>query len=321
MGRTAGARIGIASYAARARTRARPHGAESCTATSAPGTHAPSARTGRARAWTRYRSRMSWPVPSPIAAFQARRARLAQALGGAPALVVAGLPRARNYAANTYAFRAESHFLYLVGRHLPGAALLVAEGGATLYAPPPDADDALWHGPSPTLAELSRELGVDVVDVAALPARLATLTQVATLPAQDDPTAAWQSALLGREVTARSGARLAAASPDARLADAMIAQRLVHDDAAIAQHRQAAAATTAAHLAGLGATRAGLREAHVRAAMEGALASAGMDTSYRSIVTVHGEVLHHDASTHELRDGDSRSATSARRRPRAGRVT
>ena len=55
---------------------------------------------------------------------------------------------------------------------------------------------------------------------------------------------------------------------DAPLADAMIELRLRHDDAAVAELRLAAEATAAAHRAGMRATRPGLREAAVRAAME-----------------------------------------------------
>jgi Xaa-Pro aminopeptidase len=42
------------------------------------------------------------------------------------------------------------------------------------------------------------------------------------------------------------------------------------------------------------ATRAGEREASVRAAMEAAITAAGCSTAYGSIVTVHGEVLHNE---------------------------
>ncbi|HEX5099797.1 MAG TPA: aminopeptidase P N-terminal domain-containing protein, partial [Polyangiaceae bacterium] len=73
-----------------------------------------------------------WPESTPVAALQARRERLASKLDG-PALLVSGLARARNYRGNRYPFRAESHFLYFVGRPLEGAALLLTRAGATLY--------------------------------------------------------------------------------------------------------------------------------------------------------------------------------------------
>ena len=45
------------------------------------------------------------------APFAERRRKLAALLGNRPALVASGLARPRNYAANIYPFRAQSHFL------------------------------------------------------------------------------------------------------------------------------------------------------------------------------------------------------------------
>jgi len=60
----------------------------------------------------------------------------------------------------------------------------------------------------------------------------------------------------------------------------------------------------AAHLAGLRATRPGVAESVVRAALEAELVGRNMRTSYSSIVSVHGEVLHNEDHHHMLADGD-----------------
>jgi Xaa-Pro aminopeptidase len=220
------------------------------------------------------------------AAFAARRDRLATHLGNRAALIAAGTPRPRNYAANTFPFRATSHFLYLFGLPLRGAFGLWDGGAWTLYVPAPAPDDPLWHGPEPTLAELATTLGCPVRPTDDLAAALAGRS-VATLPAPDLETCAALGQLLGRAV--RPGQLEATDGP---LADAMIALRLVHDDQAVGELRAAAAATAAAHRAGMKATRPGLRESNVRAAMEAELIARGMTVAYGSIVTVHGEVLH-----------------------------
>jgi Xaa-Pro aminopeptidase len=116
--------------------------------------------------------------------------------------------------------------------------------------------------------------------------------EVAAVSPNDDATAAWLSPLVGKRVKARQGAALREGSADASLAEALIALRLSHDDAAISQMRQSVAATATAHRAGMRATRQGIREAEVAAAMLGAMMTAGMRPSYEPIVTVHGEVLH-----------------------------
>jgi Xaa-Pro aminopeptidase len=203
-------------------------------------------------------------------------------------LLVAGQSRPRNFQHNRFPFRAESHFLYLTGRSLEGAALLVEPSGATLYAPPADPEAELWTGPMTTLDDLSRELGLEVRPIE----ELAGAADIAALPPQDLETALWLSELLDRDLEPGGGIELE--GRDVELAEAMIALRLSHDAPAVAQLRDAAAVTYRAHLAGMRATRAGSREASVRAAMEAEIVAAGCNTAYGSIVTVHGEVLHNE---------------------------
>ncbi|GAC1541471.1 MAG: aminopeptidase P family protein [Polyangiales bacterium] len=246
----------------------------------------------------------TWPTPVRPDALALRRTRLANALGDVPALLCAGRARPRNYPANRYPFRAESHFLYLAGLSLPGAAILVERAKSTLLVPAPAADDALWHGHVASFADLQRATGVDEVvaierfaDVIGPRART-----VATLPVHEPQTAAWQSEALARAVPACSGTRVAGS--DELLADAMIELRLVHDDAAVDQMKQAAAVTARAHQAGMKALRPGVREAVVRAAIESEFAAHGMSPAYGSIVTVHGEVLHNEAYGNVVQPND-----------------
>jgi len=234
---------------------------------------------------------MSSRPTTPVATFVARREALLERLEG-PALVAAGLPQPRNFPANPYPYRAASHFLFFVGRHLPGAALLFADGKTTLFTEAPDPEDALWHGPRPALSDLKRDLAFDDVrDLATIDRALGALgTKVATLPTEDARSAAWLSERLGRTITPSSGDRLA--WPDDQLADAMIALRLTHDGAAVAQLRHAAKVSAEAHVAGMRATKPGGNEQDVHAAMVAVLRQAGMEDAYGPIVTTAGEVLH-----------------------------
>jgi Xaa-Pro aminopeptidase len=238
-----------------------------------------------------------WTKASGARAFVERRGRLASRLKG-PALLVAGQSRPRNFQHNRFPFRAESHFLYFVGRSIEGAALLVTAGGPTLFAPPADPEAELWTGPMPSLDDLSRELELEVRPID----ELRGSAELATLPPQDLETASWLSELLERDIEPGGGVELSGA--DAELAEAMIALRLVHDAAAIDQLREAAAVTERAHRAGMAATRPGLREAAVRSAMEAEITAAGCSTAYGSIVTVHGEVLHNERHDGELGASD-----------------
>src|SRR5882724_13028663 len=110
---------------------------------------------------------MTAPVTDP-SAFAARRSRLCTRFSG-PALFVSGLSRPRNFAGNRYPFRAESHFLYFLGRAIEGAALLLHSGGATLFAPRPDPEAELWAGRQASLGELASDLALDVRPIDELP--------------------------------------------------------------------------------------------------------------------------------------------------------
>jgi Xaa-Pro aminopeptidase len=236
--------------------------------------------------------------PEQREACERRRGRLAAQLGNRPALIAAGTPRPRNYAANLYPFRASSHFLYLFALPLRGAVAFYDGASWTLYLPQPGADDALWEGPQPSLDAIADDAGCPARPLSRLPANIRGRA-VATLPAPDLETCAEQSRLLGREI--RRGVLDVL---DAPLADALIELRLVHDATAVAELRRAAEATAAAHRAGMRVTRAGLTEAAVCATMEAALAARGMTCAYPSIVTVHGEVLHNERHDNVLAEDD-----------------
>jgi Xaa-Pro aminopeptidase len=234
---------------------------------------------------------------TPAEVFAARRRKLSERLAF-PALFLAGRARPRNFVHNPYPFRAESHFLYFVGRAIEGAALVIRRDGATLFAEPPDPEEALWTGPQPSLEELERELGLEVRPLDELEVELGT----ATLPAQDLETVFWQSELVGRDLEPELGPDLEA--PDRALAELVIELRLRHDAAAIEQLRVAAEATRLAHEAGRAATRPRKTEASVRGAMEGAMLAVGCVPAYQPIVTVAGEVLHNNRYDHVIGEND-----------------
>lgn len=233
--------------------------------------------------------------PAPHAA---RRKRLAERIGANPAIVPAGRSVSRNYRANTYPYRASSHFLYFVGLPLEGAVALMEGDRCTLFLPMPEVDDDLWHGAVPSFRAIAEATGCAVAPIDQL-ADAIIPEETATVAGPDLATRSSQSAILEREIGGPSLCEL-----DANLADAIIDLRLRHDAAAIASLRRAARGTREAHRAGMAATKPGVREAHVRGAMEGALLSLGMGTSYQPIVTTHGEVLHSNRYDHTIEAAD-----------------
>jgi Xaa-Pro aminopeptidase len=213
-------------------------------------------------------------------------------------VLASGRARSRNFPANRYPFRAESHFLYFVGMQLEGAVLWLSPETERLYVPRPDPADALWHGRGLELEQLAELLRIPV----APSDELARDAGLATLPPNDEQTAVRLSALTGRPIAAGSGTELSGS--DQALAEWIIELRLQHDAAAIEQLRQASVVTGMAHVAGMKATTPGVPEARIRAAMEAAITAAGMTPAYSSIVTSHGEVLHNERYDHILSEDD-----------------
>ncbi|MDZ8066419.1 MAG: aminopeptidase P family protein [Nostoc sp. DedQUE08] len=226
-----------------------------------------------------------------------RRQQLAKLIDF-PAILWSGSNNPRNFPANSFPFRANSHFLYFAGLPLPKAAIRLEAGKLELFIDDPSPSSALWHGEMPTREEIAEKIGADV---ARPMAELESwLEDAATLAVQDAATWTQQSQLLNRWVLPQSPPQ----GIDLELAKAIVSLRLTHDDGALTELRKAAAVTVKAHKAGMAATPQAKLEAEVRAAMEGVIIAHNMTTSYNSIVTVHGEVLHNEQYHHSLQPGD-----------------
>jgi Xaa-Pro aminopeptidase len=87
---------------------------------------------------------------------------------------------------------------------------------------------------------------------------------------------------------------------DELLARALVQQRLYHDEAAVAQMRQAAEVSVAGHRAGAKSVTTAPRAAWVRAQIEAVFTQHGMTPAYGSIVTPSGNILHARSSDEVL---------------------
>ncbi len=236
-----------------------------------------------------------------IESLRDRRRRLATQIDF-PVLLWSGAMPSRNFPANKYPFRASSHFLFFAGLPVPNAVIWLEGGKLTLFVDNPPSSAALWHGPTPDREAIAAAIGADV----ALPlAELETYlskhratqpTGPATIAVQNLATAQHQAQLLQRTLARPDQAQ----GLDGQLVRALVALRSRQDGLAIAQMRQAAAVSIAAHKAGMAATASAQTEAQIRAAMEAVVLGHDMTLAYNSIVTVHGEVLHNEAYHHTL---------------------
>lgn len=215
-----------------------------------------------------------------------------------PAVLWSGGSSSRNFPANTFPFRTNSHFLYFGGIPLQNAAIRLEGGNLQLFIDEPHSSSALWHGETPTREEIAAKIGAD--DARPMAELKDYLENAATVPVQDAATWTQQSQLLDRWILPKNQLE----GIDLDLAKAIVCLRIIHDEAALVELRKAAAVSVEAHKRGMARTGQARREAEVRAAMEAVIMGQNMTTAYTSIVTVHGEVLHNGHYYHALQPGD-----------------
>ncbi|WP_188193787.1 aminopeptidase P family protein [Nonomuraea sp. SYSU D8015] len=229
-------------------------------------------------------------VPGAPEAAAAHRARLAAALPGVTVVVAAGRAPVRSND-TAYDFRVDSDFFWLTGCAAEQAVAVIAGGEATLYLPPParpgdsgffaDAvHGELWVGPSPSLAERSAALGVEV----------RPLPDFAAPP---------------------GGALLAGAFPDPseELGRTLAELRMIKDEWEVAQLRAAVDRTVegfAAVLAELPAAVAGAGERWLQGTFDRYARTHGNGPGYASIVGSgpHAPILHWTRCDGPVRPGD-----------------
>ncbi|MEO0407537.1 MAG: aminopeptidase P family protein [Cyanobacteria bacterium P01_A01_bin.135] len=229
------------------------------------------------------------------AALRHRRQRLAQQYA-APVALWSGGAAARNFPANRYPFRASSHFLYFAGLPLQNAVVYLDQGHLTLFMDDPPPSSELWHGKEEPRSAIAQRIGADAAyPLSGIDQRLSEPGAIATVAVQDPVTRHAQARALGRAVGTPA---------DQTLAEAIVKLRVIHDDQALAQMRQAATVTAMAHRAGMAATATARRESDLRSAMEAVILGQGMATAYNSIVTVQGEVLHNERYHNPVTAGD-----------------
>jgi Xaa-Pro aminopeptidase len=219
------------------------------------------------------------------------------ALVGEPILLMGNGERQRN-AAYELPFRQDSTFLWATGCDLPWAAALIDDGRCSLFLPAPSPDSALWEGRVESLETLRERMGVDaVLPRSELEAHCARLRPRMCLAVADAEATAEASRLTGLKL-----AWCRSPGP-ATLVAAVGALRNRKGPEEIVELERAAAATELTFRACMAATAPGQTEASLGALFEGVLAMQGCHTSFPTISTIHGEVLHNRLRVNPLEAG------------------
>ena len=231
---------------------------------------------------------------------QRRRKQLAKSFDH-PAILWSGKALSRNFPANHYPFRANSHFLYFAGLQLENTAIYLHDGRLELFMDNSPPAAALWHGEMATRAEIAETIGADAAyPLKDLANKSVDVANIATIPVQDRMTHQQQCQFLQRDLPDASALQ----EIDLALAQAIVNIRLCHDRYALQELEKAARVTVKAHKAGIKATRSATTESEIRSVMEATIIAHDMTSAYNSIVTTRGEVLHNERYHNQLQPGD-----------------
>ena len=251
------------------------------------------------------------PQPTPVAelpasVYQARRARVMDALGGCAAVLSAQ----GETSGVTEDFRQDADFYWLTGLNEPGAHLLLQPKSpyrkVTLVLQSRDPEAERWTGPREAISPaLIARYGVDVVrrgNPAATLASAAAHHDCIAVIAPGTATAEDRAdAQLAQRIAGRFGLRT-------EYKRGLLGElRAAHDEAELARMQRAIAITAAGHETAARATIAGVSERDVQTQLEYSFYAAGATgLSYPSIVGSgpNGAVLHWDQNSRLLQEGD-----------------
>ena len=237
--------------------------------------------------------------------YERRRRRLCEKVGKGLILLPGNGDSPMSYADNTYDFRQDSTFIYFFGLDKPNLAGVVdAESGETiLFGDDVSIEDIIWTGPVPALHDLGALAGV--TDTRPL-AELENVVRKAVtagrtvhyLPPYRADNTIRIAGLLGiglGEVFDRKSVDLMFAVDE---------MREVKEPCEIEELQRAFSIGYAMHLTAMKMCREGVCEHEITGTLDSIpKMSGGWGVSFPSIVTQHGETLHHGLSHDPLQNG------------------
>ncbi len=233
-----------------------------------------------------------------------RRNALRQLVGNGLIVLFGNNDSPINYPANTYKFRQDSSFLYFYGQHRDGlAGVIDAETGAeTLYGNEIDIDDIVWYGSVTSVREMAEESGIaNVLPMAALSSTIQDAVRsgkkVHFLPPYRHETQIHIMDLLGIHPSRQRE------EASTELIKAVVKLRSKKSADEIKELERASAIGYEMHTAAMRLCRPGVTEQYIGGVIGGIAAKLGSMTSFQSIVSMHGEILHGYPSPRQLEAG------------------
>jgi Xaa-Pro dipeptidase len=233
-----------------------------------------------------------------------RRNRIREAVGDGVILWLGHAPQPRNYLANTYPFRQNSHFLYYTGLSQPELALLSypERDFDVLFSRVPSMNDIVWTGRGDDRVEMARRAGVETIENID---RLGSYLDKARSEGKTVhylPPYQASSQLRIAELLGMQPAQVAAGASQ-RLIEEVVRQRSIKTEAEVAEIEDALEVTAEMYRAAMAEARPGLHEYDIAGTIQGVALRRNRQLAFLPIVTVRGEILHNESYENLLEDG------------------
>ena len=234
-----------------------------------------------------------------------RRARLKQLVGNGIILLFGNNEAPCNYPANAYfPFRQDSTFLYFFGQKRDGlvGVIDIEEDHETLVGDDIDIEDIVWYGSVDSVSDMAAQVGVQLT---APMSRLQEICDEARrngrtihfLPPYRHDIKIQLHDLLGIHPKEQKAAASMA------LIMAVVTMRSTKEPQEIEALERAATIGYMMHTTAMRLTRPGVTEKYVGGQIDGIAHSYGAMTSFATIFSQHGEIMHGNPSTALLEDG------------------
>jgi len=233
-----------------------------------------------------------------------RREVLRKRIGTGLIILMGNNDSPMNYPANVYRFRQDSCFLYYFGLHREGLVGVIDtdENKEYLIGNDIDIEDIVWFGQVDSVADMAAQTGVEnsapmkqlqaLVDKAKAQGR-----RIHFLPPYRHDIQIQLMDLLGIHPSKQR----AEASVD--LIKAVVDQRAVKSPEEIAEIERACAIGYEMHTTAMQLCRPGVTEQYIAGVIGGIASAKGCITSFPSILSMHGEIMHGYPSPRPLEAG------------------
>lgn len=223
----------------------------------------------------------------------ARRKALKELVGSGLIVILGNNESPANYPNNCYTFRQDSSFLYFFGAKRDGLAGVIDVDNDKEYfiGDDIDIDDIVWYGSVESVADMAEQVGVKEH---APFGKLGQLIEQAKQSGQRihflPPYRHDNKILLQELLGIKPSEQKAAASVD--LIKAIVTLRSTKSDEEIREIERACSIGYKMHTTAMKLAQPGVTEIFVRGTIDGIASGLGDKTSFASIVTMHGEILH-----------------------------